>query len=136
VEGAGGAYGARTVTPEEARETIARLRREREPWQRADETVAHVQDVRALAVEGGAALYRVAAGRASILQLAVDPDSAARSNLAGPAREMLLAILAEADGAAWVNVPAGDPALDGFRELGGRVTERQVEMVARGTPSR
>jgi ribosomal protein S18 acetylase RimI-like enzyme len=123
VEGAGGASGARTVTPDEARETIARLRRAPEPWQRADETVARVPDVRALAVEGGATLYRFAGGRASILQLAVDPGRSPDA-----ARELLAAILADADAAAWVNVPAGDPALAGFRELGGRVTERQLEM--------
>jgi ribosomal protein S18 acetylase RimI-like enzyme len=132
VEGAGGASRARTVAPEEARETIARLRHEREPWQRADETVARVPDVRALAVEGGAALYRFAGGRASILQLAVDPAHPSR-----PARELLAAILADADAAAWVNAPAGDPALAGFRDLGGRVTERQLEMrtTALGPPA-
>jgi ribosomal protein S18 acetylase RimI-like enzyme len=123
VEGAGGASGARAVGLDEARETIARLRSGPEPWQRADETVARVPDVRALAVEGGAALYRFAGGRASILQLAVDPAGSTQ-----PARELLAAILADADAAAWVNVPAGDPALEAFRELGGRVTERQLEM--------
>jgi ribosomal protein S18 acetylase RimI-like enzyme len=115
--------GAHEVATDEARETIARLRPGPEPWQRADETVARVQDVRALAVEGGAALYRVAGGRASILQLAVDPAHPGQ-----PARQLLAAILADADAAAWLNAPAGDPALAGFRELGGRVTERQLEM--------
>lgn len=128
VEGAGGDSSARAVTPGEARETIARLRREREPWQRADETVAHVQDVRAVAVDGGAALYRVSGGRASILQLAVDHDGVARGHSPEPARELLAEILADADGAVWVNAPAGDAALAGFRELGGRVTERQLEL--------
>jgi ribosomal protein S18 acetylase RimI-like enzyme len=126
-----GASRARSVGIDEARATITRLRREREPWQRADETVARVPDLRAVAVEGGAALYRVTAARASILQLAVDADLVAQRHLPDPARELLSAILGDADGAVWVNVPAGDPALGGFRELGGRVTERQVEMIAR-----
>src|SRR5918999_6602561 len=99
VEGAGGASSEREVAPDEARETIAGLRREPEPWQRADETVARVPDVRALAVEGGAALYRFAGGRAPILQLPVDSGRSPNA-----ARELLAAILADADATAWVNV--------------------------------
>jgi ribosomal protein S18 acetylase RimI-like enzyme len=115
---------ARNVAVESAQEAIARLRREPEPWQRADEIVARLADVRALAVEDGAVLYRTSGGRASIVQLAGSADAA---------RELLAAILAEVPAVAWVNAPAGDPPTEACAALGGRVTERQIEM-RRGTP--
>ncbi len=119
VEGSGGASDAQAIPLDSARAQVDALRSAPEPWQRADETVAHVDDLRALAVEGGAAIYRAAGGRASILQLAASADAA---------RELLTAILAESSALLWVNAPEGDPALEALRELGGRVAERQFEM--------
>ena len=120
LEGRGGPSTARASTIDAARAQIAALRRGPEPWQRADETVAGVPDARALAVGGGAAIFRVAGARASILQLAVED--------AGAARELLAAILSEAPSLLWLNAPAGDPALEALAELGGRVAERQLEL--------
>ena len=119
LEGPGGPSAAQAVPLDSARAQIEALRSGPEPWQRADETLAHVDDLRALAVEGGAAVYRLAGGRASILQLAASAEAA---------RELLTAILAESSTVLWVNAPAGDPALEALRELGGSVTERQTEM--------
>jgi ribosomal protein S18 acetylase RimI-like enzyme len=109
----------RAVTVEDAQRAIAVLRREPEPWQRADETLARLDGLKAVAAGGGAAVYREAAGRASILQLAGSAEAA---------RELLTAILAESPSALWVNAPAGDPALEALAALGGRVAERQIEM--------
>jgi hypothetical protein len=119
LEGSGGESEARAVPLDSARAQIEALRTAPEPWQRADETVTHVDDLQALAVDGGAAIYRAAGGRASILQLAASAEAA---------RELLTAILAESPALLWVNAPSGDPALEAVRELGGRVTERQTEM--------
>jgi hypothetical protein len=58
----------RLVTLEAAQ---ARLRREgtrREPWQRADETVASHEGVETLESEGGAVLFRRSGERVSLLQ--------------------------------------------------------------------
>jgi ribosomal protein S18 acetylase RimI-like enzyme len=109
----------RAVAVKDAQHSIALLRREPEPWQRADETLAHLDGLEGLEVDGGAAVYRSAAGRASILQLAGSAEAA---------RELLSAILAESPSALWVNAPAGDPALEALAALGGRVAERQIEM--------
>lgn len=109
----------RPVDVDEALRTIAALRTQPEPWQRADETLANTADLRAVAVDGGAAVYRVAGERASVLQLAGD---------AAAARALLVALLAEAPGVFWLNVPDGDPALEALAALGGRVTERQHEL--------
>jgi ribosomal protein S18 acetylase RimI-like enzyme len=117
--GEGAASTARPVELDSARARIGELRREPEPWQRADETLARVPDLKALAVDGGAAIYRSAGGRASIVQLAATAEAA---------RELLTAILGEAGAVTWVNAPAGDPALAAFAELGGRLTERQSEL--------
>lgn len=107
------------VAVEDAQRGIAALRPAPEPWQRADESLAHVDDLQGLAADGGAAVYRSAGGRASILQLAGSAEAAG---------QLLAAILAQNPAALWVNAPADDPALDAFRALGGRVSERQTEL--------
>jgi ribosomal protein S18 acetylase RimI-like enzyme len=117
--GAGVASESAAAGVDAARRRIAALRTQPEPWQRADETLPRVPDLRALTVDDGAVIYRLAGGRASIVQLAASADAA---------RGLLAAILAEAGAVTWVNAPAGDPALAAFAELGGRVTERQTEM--------
>lgn len=107
------------VAVEDAQRGIAALRTAPEPWQRADESLAHVDDLQGLAADGGAAVYPSAGGRASILQLAGSAEAAG---------QLLAAILAQNPAALWVNAPADDPALDAFRALGGRVSERQTEL--------
>ena len=52
----------------EAQARIRRERTEREPWQRADETVANLDEVEGLESEGGAVLFRSKGGRTSLLQ--------------------------------------------------------------------
>ena len=68
--------GARPVPVAEAQARIARKRREREPWQRMDETVANIEGVEAIESEGGAVLYSRAGERLWLLQ-AVASDQAA-----------------------------------------------------------
>ena len=92
-----------------------------EPWQRADETLEHMQArglaYEALAVgEDGAALYR---GN-GVLQLAARDDKAAA--------HLLAAVGAQGDGLRFVNVPAGDPAEAALELLRAKLQLRQHEM--------
>jgi ribosomal protein S18 acetylase RimI-like enzyme len=93
----------------------------REPWQRADETVARLAELdpppEGVVVDGGAAVVRPAAGRLTIVQLA------------GDARAVLEAVLGRGEPASLLNLPVDDPAADAFRELGGDVVVRQHELV-------
>jgi GNAT superfamily N-acetyltransferase len=110
---------ASEVDADAARARIRELGGGREPWQRSDETLAHYGDLRGLATDGAAALFRVAAdGRAVLLQLAGDEQAAGR----------LLAALRSHGVVVLFNVPEGDPALAALRALGGRITLRQREM--------
>jgi ribosomal protein S18 acetylase RimI-like enzyme len=106
---------------EEARTWIREHRDGREPWQRADGTLAHLDDLEGLATESGAALLRVAGGRVSILQLAAESPAATEA-LLGAARGL-------GDTVSWLNLPADDPAATVLERLGGRVDARQHEMV-------
>jgi ribosomal protein S18 acetylase RimI-like enzyme len=95
-----------------------------EPWQRADGSVANLSGVEALALgEEGAVLLRVSGGRVSVLQLGATGGRAARELLAG-AR-------ACGESLTFLNVPEGDVASGALRELGGRITARQLEMTRR-----
>lgn len=113
--------GSPAAPPKEAHNWIRAHRSEREPWQRADETVAHLEGVQGLEVEGGAAIVRVTGGRASILQLAGE----------APAGVEALIELARGlgDPLSWLNLPAADPAAPILERLGGQVDARQHEMV-------
>ena len=108
-----------------AHDWIRERRREREPWQRADETVAKLGELdpapHGVLVEGAAALVRVNAGRVAILQLAAENDEALRA--------LLAAVQGLGESAVLLNLPAGDPAGSALRELGGSVNVRQHEMV-------
>jgi ribosomal protein S18 acetylase RimI-like enzyme len=90
---------------------------EREPWQRADESVANQRDVQALGTERGAALFRVVNGNVSLLQLGGDDlEDVVRSLRAyGPVTAL--------------NLPGGGPAAEAFAALGGTMVVRQREMV-------
>ena len=117
-----GAPGPALETPvEEAHAWIREHRAEREPWQRADGTIAHLGDLVGLATEGGAAVLRVSGGRASILQLAAETEEATET-LVAAARGL-------ADSVSWLNVPAGGQASAVLERLGGHVDARQFERV-------
>jgi ribosomal protein S18 acetylase RimI-like enzyme len=109
------------IPAEEAHTWIREHRSDREPWQRADATLGHLSDLVGLATEGGAAVVRVTGGRASILQLAAEDETAIETLLAA-ARGL-------ADSVSWLNLPSGDPASTVLERLGGRVDARQFERV-------
>lgn len=104
---------------------IRENRRAAEPWQRADETIARLlglgQDPEGLGLVGrGAALFRVASGRVSVLQLAAADD--------GAAEELLAAARGRGETLRFVNVPVGDPSSAAMSRLGGRLDVRQLEL--------
>jgi ribosomal protein S18 acetylase RimI-like enzyme len=93
------------------------LRDEREPWQRADESVANQRDVQALGTERGAAVFRVVNGNVSLLQIGGhDPEAVIRSLRAyGPVTAL--------------NLPRDGAAAKAFEALGGTMVVRQREML-------
>ena len=105
----------RDVPVEQAHARIRELRKPREPWQRADATLAHLADARGIETDEGAAVFRVT-GPAQLIQIA------------GEARELLQTIRSHGDTMV-LNLPADDSAADALRELGGGVMLRQREMV-------
>jgi ribosomal protein S18 acetylase RimI-like enzyme len=111
---------AREVPREEAQAWIRDRRTEVEPWQRADATLAHLDDVQGLAVDGGAALVRVANGRVSLLQAAAEDGRAAEA--------LIAAARARGDTLAVLNLPADHPLAPALRTLGGTVQLRQLEL--------
>jgi ribosomal protein S18 acetylase RimI-like enzyme len=111
-----GAALARKVDPDAARTRIRELRTGREPWQRADATLAHYEDMRGLETDGGAALFRSAGGGSSLLQIAGDAPEALLQTLRGDGPVTML------------NLPVDDPAAAAFGTLGGHVVVRQREM--------
>ena len=115
--------GARAVPVEQAQARIRREQREREPWQRADESIAHLEDVEALESDRGALLFRRTGERVSLLQAVAEDEDAAR--------DLLLALPPEATSLQWLNGPAGDPFNAGIESLGGTLAWRQHEMVLR-----
>ena len=86
-----------------------------EPWQRADGTLSHYDDVRGLVTESGAMLFCVRSS-AQLQQYAGEP-------------EPLLRALSTFGDAYVLNLPAEDPAAQVLRKLGGSVTIRQHEML-------
>lgn len=106
------AHDGREVPVAEAK---ARLPERREPWQRADGTLANYDDVRGLVTDDGAMLFCVRSS-AQLQQYAGEP-------------EPLLRALRTYGDAYILNVPAEDPAASVLRELGGSVVVRQHEML-------
>jgi ribosomal protein S18 acetylase RimI-like enzyme len=98
---------------------IREHRRDREPWQRADATLEHLDDLVGLEADGGAAVVRVSGGRVSVQQIS-GSDSALR--------ELLAAAQALGESVYVLNLPAGHPAAAALRDLGGRIDVRQHEM--------
>lgn len=105
----------------EAHAWIREHRSGREPWQRADGTLAHLEELVGLRTHGGAAVLRVAGGRASVLQLEAEDESALET--------LVTAARGLADAVSWLNLPTGDEASSVLERLGGRVDARQLEMV-------
>jgi ribosomal protein S18 acetylase RimI-like enzyme len=95
-----------------------------EPWQRAAATIDRYRErddrTHALALDGGAVVYRLADERATLLQLAAPSVDAAR--------DLVLAALAGTSGGAFLNVPDDDPSRSAFEELGGTTAARQLEL--------
>jgi GNAT superfamily N-acetyltransferase len=109
---AAGDRAGREVRPAEAK---AQLPERHEPWQRADGTLAHYDDVRGLVTDTGAMLFCVRS-TAQLQQYAGEP-------------EPLLRALRTFGDVYVLNLPTDDPAAPVLRELGGSVTVRQHEML-------
>jgi GNAT superfamily N-acetyltransferase len=93
----------------------AQLPLRHEPWQRADGTLAHYDDVRGLVTDTGAMLFCVRSS-AQLQQYAGEP-------------EPLLRALRTFGDVYVLNLPVEDPAAAVLRELGGSVVLRQHEML-------
>jgi ribosomal protein S18 acetylase RimI-like enzyme len=121
-----GATGAvRDAPVEDAHARIKALRgNAREPWQRADGTLAHLLGLepapQGILAEGGAAVVRVSNGRVSVVQLAAEDAEAVR--------ELLDTARGLGDSVHILNLPADDPAAPVLAELGGAVDARQYEL--------
>jgi GNAT superfamily N-acetyltransferase len=110
--GAAGEHTGREVPAAEAR---AQLPERHEPWQRADGTLSHYDDVRGLVTDTGAMLFCVRS-TAQLQRYAGEP-------------EPLLQALRTFGDAYVLNLPADDPAAPVLREIGGTVAVRQHEML-------
>ena len=110
--GAAGDHAGREVAAAEAK---AQLSDRHQPWQRADGTLAHYDDVRGLVTNSGAMLFSVRSA-AQLQQYAGEP-------------EPLLQALRTFGDVAVLNLPADDPAAHVLRDLGGSVVVQQHEML-------
>jgi GNAT superfamily N-acetyltransferase len=122
---ADGAGPARDTDLDEAHARIRERRLAPEPWQRADETLAHARTLEpppaGLIADGGAAVYRETPQAVSIVQIAGDER----------ATEALLITLRARGAVNVLNLPDDEPAAAALRNLGGRVAARQREMALR-----
>ena len=109
-------------TPIAARDAIGRTSG-RLPWQRADETVANLDDAQALVARSGTLIYRASGETASLLQAAADDEDAVR--------ELLAALPGDTRSLRYMNGPVGDPVNAALRSLGGVETARQHELMLR-----
>jgi hypothetical protein len=100
-----------------AAEAKARLPERHEPWQRADGTLSHYDDLRGLVTGDGAMLFCVRSS-AQLQQYAGKP-------------EPLLRALRTFKDVYVLNLPADDPAAGVLHELGGSIVLRQHEMLLR-----
>ena len=112
-----------SVPAERAQARIRAERTWREPWQRADESVANQENVEGLESEGGAILFRRSGERVSLLQgVAADEPGA---------RELLESLPPETTALHWLNGPEGDLFNAAIGSLGGTLAHRQHEMLLR-----
>ncbi|MGZ4290019.1 MAG: GNAT family N-acetyltransferase [Gaiellaceae bacterium] len=110
--GAEGDHVGREVPAAEAK---SQLPERHEPWQRADGTLSHYDDVRGLVTDAGAMLFCVRSS-AQLQQYTGEPEPLLRA--------------LRTFGAVYVlNLPADDPAAAVLHELGGSVVLRQHEML-------
>jgi ribosomal protein S18 acetylase RimI-like enzyme len=107
---------ARDVPAADAHARVRELRRARDPWQRADGTLEHYDDLRGLETDTGAAVFRIS-GVVQLLQIAGD-DS-----------QELLRTLRRHGTVSVLNLPADDAAAESLRVLGATAAVRQREMV-------
>jgi GNAT superfamily N-acetyltransferase len=105
-------HGGREVPVAEAK---AQVPERHEPWQRADGTLSHYDDVRGLVTASGAMLFCVRSS-AQLQQYAGEP-------------EPLLRALRTFKDVYVLNLAVDDPAAHVLRELGGSVVVRQHEML-------
>ena len=110
----------REGTPAATRDATGRVR-ERLPWQRADETVANMDDAQALFAMSGTLIYRATGGTASLLQVAADDEDGVR--------ELLATLPPEVKALRYMNGPVGDPVNAALKSLGGVESARQHEMM-------
>lgn len=108
------------VTAEQAHARIKELHAGREPWQRADGTLAHYADARGLATADGAAVYRLLGENGQLVQIAGEA-------------EPLLRALRTLGTVSVLNLPEDDPACRALDALGAAVVVRQHEMLLEPT---
>ena len=104
----------------EAHAWIRANRTEREPWQRADESLEKIDDARGLLVDGAAAVVRVAGTRVSVLQIEGSGE---------PLGQLLAGARSLGETLSVLNLPVGHPAGAVLADLGGRADVRQHEML-------
>lgn len=110
------------VDAAEAHARIRERRTQREPWQRDDESLANMRDVRGLVAGSAAAVVRLTGTRVGVVQLVGDH---------GSLRDLLAAAASLGESLSILNLPSGHPASAALEELGGRVDVTQHEMVLR-----
>ena len=110
------------VDAAEAHAWIQAHRTEREPWQRDDASLARIDGLRGLRIDGAAAVLKAAGGRVSVVQLAGEE---------APLRRLLAAAGSLGETLSVLNLPVGHPAGSALATLGGRADVRQHEMVLR-----
>jgi GNAT superfamily N-acetyltransferase len=107
---------AQDVSAKAAHARIRELRTEREPWQRADGTLAHYSDAQGFVTDAGAVVYRQPGENVQLVQVAGEA-------------EPLLRALRTLGPVSVLNLPEGDPAANVLRELGASTVVRQHEML-------
>jgi ribosomal protein S18 acetylase RimI-like enzyme len=121
--GADGSGSVEEVELDVAWARVRDLRRAPEPWQRADETVAHYASLapppRGVQVEGAAGIYRPSDTSVQLIQIA-GAETACRVLLEGLRAHGQVTL---------VNLPEGDPASAALRSLGADCRLRQREML-------
>jgi GNAT superfamily N-acetyltransferase len=119
--------GAAAVAVDDAHAWIAARRAGREPWQRADTTLANTlrHETPPTAIEltrGGERVGAAVHDGPWVVQLAAgDPD----------VRLLLEAVRAAAGSVRWLNTPKGEPGARAMEELGATLVARQHELVLR-----
>lgn len=106
----------RDISADEAQARIRELGSDREPWQRADGTLAHYSDALGLVTDTGAVVYRQPGEHVQVVQIAGEP-------------EPLLRALRALGQVSVLNLPEEDAAARVLGELGGSVVVRQHEML-------